>query len=175
MVELEEFLALNHIEGSDLFSALHMDIRETILKAVCENLKKDKDFFSWAKRVYFSTDDLEATRRVIARSCGCRLSERDTRWMNDCIKAFFGKYDSRQLMTQAEKEVLLQTQGGRCALCGCPITVKTMHADHMIPWDYVGDNLENNYQALCRNCNLSKSKHVAKAVANLITYRREAK
>ncbi|MBR5553923.1 MAG: HNH endonuclease [Clostridia bacterium] len=33
---------------------------------------------------------------------------------------------------------------------------RTSHLDHIIPWDYVGDNLSDNYQMLCEICNTRK-------------------
>ena len=172
MLELEKFLELNNIDTGELFEALHMDIREVILKIVCEKLKKDEHFFAWAKRVFFSTNNIDATKKVVARACDCKLSEGDTLWMKDCIKAFFAKNASRQVITQEEKERLLKKQGNKCAICGCEISLQEMHVDHIIPFDYVGDRLNDNYQGLCKDCNLSKSNHVAITVTNLITHRR---
>ena len=90
----------------------------------------------------------------------------------DFIKAFFSKSGTRQQIPMEEKKHLLEIQGNRCAICGCEITIQNMHADHIIPWDYVGDQLNDNYQGLCEDCNLSKSNHVAKTVTNLILHRR---
>ena len=172
MTELEEFLMLNSIEKNDLFDALHMDIREIILKIVCEKLKKDDSFRTWAKKVFFSIDnDLDATRRVVDRACKCKLSETDTAWMKNCIKAFFTKGSNREAFTQEEKARLLKKQCEKCAICGRRITLHTMHVDHIIPWDYVGDKLSDNSQGLCKDCNLSKSNHVAQTVTNLILHR----
>ena len=171
MEELEEFLNLNMISKQELFDALHLDIREIVLKIVCDKLKRDPSFFAWSKKVFFSTDDTNATKKVVDRACKLKLSESDTLWMQACIKAFFSKNNTRKIFTQEEKERLLEKQGGKCALCGCAITKQSMHVDHIIPWDYVGDKLNNNYQGLCKDCNLSKSNHVAKTVKNLIMHR----
>ena len=176
MNDLEEFLSLNNIEKADLFEALHMDIREIILKIVCEKLKKDKSFFNWAKKVFFSTlNDQDATKKVVDRACKCKLSENDTIWMKNCIKAYFSKKSNREAVTPEEKERLLKKQNAKCAICGCPISLQTMHVDHIIPWDYVGDVLDDNYQGLCKDCNLAKSNHVAITITNLILHRRESK
>ena len=176
MNELEEFLTLNKIKKDDLFNALHMDILETILKIVCEKLKKEDSFFNWAKRVFFSTvNELEATQKVVDRACKCILPENDILWMKNCIKAFFSKNCNREVVTLEEKEQLLKKQENRCAICGHNITLHNMHVDHIIPWDYVGDKLNNNSQGLCKDCNLSKSNHVAETVTNLIIHREELK
>ena len=176
MTDLEEFLSLNNISTDDLFEALHLDVRETILKIVCEKLKEDKSFFGWAKKVFFSTtDDMAATKKVIYRVCKCKLSEKDTLWMKDCIKAFFAKSGVREAIPQDVRESLLRLQKNKCAICGKDITIQTLHVDHVIPWDYVGDELDNNYQGLCQTCNLEKSNHIARTVTNLILHRKETK
>lgn len=172
MNELEEFLQLNNIAEDDIFSALHLDIREIILKVVCEKLKKDPSFFNWAKKTYFLNNDFDATTKVIDRVCKCKLSKNDTLWMQSCIKAYFAKSSTRRIFTKEEKEHLLKIQDGKCAICGCSISITNMHVDHIIPWDYVGDKLDDNLQGLCEACNTSKSNHVAKTVTNLIVHRR---
>ena len=84
MNELNEFLDLNNIKEDDLFDALHLDIREIVLRITCEKLKKDELFFNWAKRVFFLTsNDMEATRKVVDRACKCKLSNSDMIWMKD--------------------------------------------------------------------------------------------
>lgn len=172
MNELEYFLELNRINKEDLFEALHLDIREVLLRIICEKLKKDKSFFLWAKRIYFScSDDIEATKKIIDKACNCALSVDDLKWMNNCIKAHFSKKSSRDSISNEIKENLLAKQKGKCAICGCGISMSNIHVDHIIPWDYVGDQLENNYQGLCADCNLSKSNHVAITVTNLILHR----
>ena len=46
---------------------------------------------------------------------------------------------------------------GKCCLCGCPISVDSFEADHIIPWSKGGKTVLTNGQALCRPCNQSKS------------------
>ena len=54
------------------------------------------------------------------------------------------------------REALTQKQNNKCAVCGKNILSRTSHLDHIIPWDYVGDNLSDNYQMLCETCNTRK-------------------
>lgn len=52
---------------------------------------------------------------------------------------------------------ILQKYGGKCAYCGCNLTMKTMCIDHIYPIRKGGiDNLEN-YNPACRECNYYKS------------------
>ena len=173
MDKLDLFLSLNDIDKEKLFDAVHLDIRETILKAVCKNLKTDRDLYLKVKKLYFSTSDLKATKKVIKCLCDCELSEEDLLWMNNCIKAFLDKKEKREYIPDTVKSMLLEKQGYRCAICGDKIDRNTVHIDHIIPWDYVGDELKDNYQALCSDCNFHKSNHVAVAVTSIILHKQE--
>ena len=44
-------------------------------------------------------------------------------------------------------------------ICGEPLgpVMAKIHVDHIIPWKLVGDELNDNYQALCETCNECKS------------------
>ena len=167
---LNAFLDLNQIDKDRLFEAIHMDIRKTVFKEICKKMKKDHQFFCQVKRVFFSMDDFEATKTVVQRTCHCHLPEDDISWMAECMKAFFLKGDNRKTIDADEKKRLLLKQNHRCAICGVPISEENVHIDHIIPWDYVGDNLDNNLQGLCSDCNLTKSNHVAVALTNMILH-----
>ena len=41
------------------------------------------------------------------------------------------------------------------------------HVDHIVPWDYVGDELKNNKRVLCAACNRKKSNQAVTAVYDL--------
>jgi hypothetical protein len=168
--DLNVFLEMNKINAEELMEALHLDIRETILKTVCEKMKKDKDFYIKTKKLFFSTSDIEATKKLVYSVCNCQLSDNDIIWLTKCIKAFFNKSDTRKAISTDEKKDILIIQKNRCAICGDIITIDNMHVDHIIPWDYVGDRLPDNRQGLCAKCNLSKSNHVAIAVSNIILH-----
>ena len=81
--------------------------------------------------------------------------------------------DTRSVIPSDEKKRFLERQDNRCAKCGKTITLSSMHVDHIVPWDYVGDELEHNRQGLCSVCNSRKSNHVAMAVSDLILNRRK--
>ena len=72
------------------------------------------------------------------------------------IGAFFRTGDPRKKYDDDFREALTQKQNNKCAVCGKNISSRTSHLDHIIPWDYVGDNLSDNYQMLCEICNTRK-------------------
>lgn len=64
---------------------------------------------------------------------------------------------TRKRLTASERQQIYEKFGGRCAYCGCEITVKDMQADHVIPLHLGGaDDISNLYPA-CRACNHYKS------------------
>ena len=59
--------------------------------------------------------------------------------------------------SRTQKLELYMRSNGKCCLCGCPISVDSFEADHIIPWSKGGKTVLTNGQALCRPCNQSKS------------------
>ncbi|MBN8203486.1 HNH endonuclease [Bacillus sp. NTK034] len=74
------------------------------------------------------------------------------KWMN----ASFTKSPNRIKLNDSEKKSILQKQEFKCRICPIEINEKIAHFDHVIPFKYVGDELADNFQALCVNCSLSK-------------------
>lgn len=54
------------------------------------------------------------------------------------------------------KNSLLITQNHKCAICNIMIN-ESAPADHIVPFKYVGDELSDNIQMLCKKCNEKKS------------------
>ncbi len=173
MNELDEFINLNNLDRNELMNALHLEIREILLKVICKKMKNDPSFFMKAKNYYFTYADEEAANKILYIACKCKLPSNDLKWLNECIKAAMSKRDKRNPITLSVKSDLIRKQDGKCRICKCPISMNDMHVDHIIPWDYVGDELSDNFQGLCSECNLSKSNHVAEAVQNIILHMEE--
>ena len=167
--ELEKFIRLNRINEDVLYEALHKDIKESVLSEVCEYMKVNESSYLSMKRIYYrSSNDLQAVKQVVKNVCHLTLPEQDLKWLNDCIKAFMKKKPRRKQIPESLRRDLWDRQEGKCCTCGKVIRIDDVHIDHIVPWDYVGDELENNYQVLCSDCNLHKSNHVALALHALI-------
>lgn len=64
----------------------------------------------------------------------------------------------RKPFPKSIKELVLNKFGGRCAYCGCPLSIKTIQVDHVCPVDIYGDNRAmENLLPSCRSCNYFKS------------------
>ena len=166
--DLAELIRLNNINEDALYDALHKDILESILSEVCEYMKANDSALIFIKKIYYrSSSDIDAVKQIVQNICHLSLSEEDYKWLNVCIKAFMKK-KSRKLLSQSLRQELWKKQGQKCYICGKDLLVEEGHVDHIVPWDYVGDELEDNYQVLCSDCNLHKSNHVALTVHSLV-------
>lgn len=68
---------------------------------------------------------------------------------------------SRRKLSKAERQKIYSKTNGRCAYCGCEITLQQMQVDHVIPMEFydaymsMGQDLNNadNLLPACRSCN----------------------
>lgn len=65
---------------------------------------------------------------------------------------------NRVLRSKEHRWMLWNWAGGKCAICGCAISVDDFHADHKIPYSKTGRTNVYEMQALCASCNLKKGK-----------------
>ena len=64
-----------------------------------------------------------------------------------------------RLFSPNEREAIRLADGNTCQGCGVPLTA-SFHADHVQPYSQGGATVINNAQALCAQCNLTKSDHI---------------
>ena len=167
--ELAEFIQLNNLNEEVLYEALHKDILESVLSEVCEYMKANESSYISMKKIYYrNASDIDAIKQIVHNVCHLSLREKDLEWLNSCIKAFMKKKPYRKQHSNIFRTELWHRQGKKCRICGKEILSEEGHIDHIVPWDYVGDELENNNQVLCSDCNLHKSNHVSLTVHSLI-------
>ncbi len=103
-----------------------------------------------------TVDPIETTQNMFQNEFGVTLSASEADRLFALITAFLKKSPFRKPVENAGRKALLQTQDYHCAICGCDIDIHA-HADHIVPFHYVGDELEHNLQMLCAGCNLKKN------------------
>lgn len=154
--KISDLLAMNGIEESVFLEKLYRTLLLGVFEEVCKEIKKQKTKTAEKERFRKFKDKIAPTRSIVERYAGCKLNDDDYAELSKLLAAFFRAGDSRKQFDNFYREQLVKRQDGRCAICHAPITAKSSHLDHVVPWDYVGDNLEDNYQMLCGPCNQRK-------------------
>jgi len=62
----------------------------------------------------------------------------------------------RKPISQKVRQEVLEKYSGRCAYCGCELTLKTMQVDHIDPVYKSGADTLENFNPACRSCNFYK-------------------
>lgn len=153
---ISDLLVMNGIEESTFLQKLHRTLLLGVFEVVCKEMKKQNKKAEEKERFRTYKDKAIPTKRIIARYAGCTLGDDDYIELSKLLTAFFRTGDPRKKFDDTYREQLIKRQNGCCTICHAKITSKDAHLDHIIPWDYVGDNLDDNYQMLCETCNERK-------------------
>ena len=102
------------------------------------------------------TSPKNSIMKLVEREYGETLSDEKIDRLLLLVNAFLNKSSFRKVIDDSIRIKLLNQQNYKCAFCGKKIDINS-HADHIVPFKYVGDELENNLQMLCSNCNEKKN------------------
>ena len=153
---LNKMLTVNNISPSTAEYIICYTLRFLQFQSICEILREDKaEYIRWLSLSRQMLQPTEFARRITKELCQCQLDENSYKLMGEWLLAFYRKKDHRIIYPPKIRKPLLHQQKCRCAICGCSIDIKS-ELDHIIPWKYVGDELDNNLQLLCFKCNRSK-------------------
>lgn len=143
-----------HIE--ELRSAMEEAILLGDFKSFCEKNSSVAEKTRLRKIYNNSRNVSQTTKNVIENELRVSVAEENIERLTELIIAFINKSDYRRTIPEHEKKELLMQQKNKCGICGCDIDLNA-HADHIVPFKYVGDELKNNLQMLCADCNLKKN------------------
>lgn len=153
---LNTMLKANHIPPATAEQMICDTLRFLQFQSICDTLRADKnEYIRWLNLSRQMLHPTEFARRITETLCQCRLDEESYALIGKWLLAFYRKKDYRMIYHQKIRTDLLHQQHCRCAICNEQITASA-ELDHIIPWKYVGDELENNLQLLCLKCNRSK-------------------
>lgn len=127
---------------------------------ICKKLDSDIKYRNRILQLYKeSYDENMTTQSIIEKETGYMVSDKYVKIIAQWMKAHFRKKNSRNEIPFAVKKELFVKQNGRCVICGCELgdDWSKIHTDHIVPWDLVGDELEDNFQDLCEKCNEEKN------------------
>lgn len=96
-------------------------------------------------------------KSLIKEHINLNLSESEILNLSEWLKAYLNKSEFRNPFSNTFKKNRLDAQSN-CCICDVELTISNLHIDHIIPFKYVGDELNDkgNLQNLCSKCNLEK-------------------
>lgn len=136
------------------------DIEETKILSIFKNIYNDysdyKEKNTLRNMLSISPDKLVTLKQIIKRKYDSNFSEMQLKRLSELVEAFLKKSEYRKSIPEELRNSLLITQNYKCAICNTMIN-ESAPADHIVPFKYVGDELSNNIQMLCKKCNEKKN------------------
>lgn len=153
---VNKLLCLNGIDHELFQEKLYRTLLLGVFEAICKDIKKQNK--KTAERELFRKRENKSTaaKSLVNRYVGCSLTDDGYTYIAKLLAAYFSAGDPRKHFDESFRSMILNKQSGKCAICGKSIDSTGSHLDHIIPWDYVGDCLSDNYQMLCETCNTRK-------------------
>lgn len=128
---------------------------------VCKSWHNQENFIAWGKKLY------EIGYHLDRRNPNADYSPNNCRWLAPSIHAQFGErrlptmrsmvgavFLGKKISLSKQWVLLCEFYGKQCAACG---KQKLLSKDHIKPRSKGGNNLINNLQPLCLECNTEKS------------------
>lgn len=142
-----------------------------LFKKMCLRMDKEITYKNKVKQLFkeAGNNKTRITQIIVKKEFNQDIDNQQAELMSTWFIAHFQKNNNRKDLS-AYKKHLIEQQKGLCLACGEPLgsIVEKIHVDHIIPFALVGDELKENYQALCHMCNLCKSASTDYLFRNLI-------
>lgn len=161
MQALNDLFGRNGISKQIVEQHFYQEILQGVFQLCCDILSDNQRALTFKSRLRSVNRSMEhlVYAQLIKEATPLQLDEDEIDSIAILIRAFLNRDEQRVKIPDKEKENILARQHHRCAYCGKAI--KTIHddchIDHIIPFKYTGDELPDNYQALCESCNKEKS------------------
>ena len=154
--KIEALLEINNVSYEVFNRTVYYALLNGVFETICKEIKNSGKRTEELIRFRNSKDHILTTKGIVKRYAKCNLNEHDYKYIYTLLRSFFNKKTKRIEIPDAVKKDLLRRQNFKCPYCKGVISLENSHLDHIIPWEYVGDELDNNYQMLCAHCNESK-------------------
>ena len=148
------------LKSDSLKEAYHDSFLLNIFQKLCSKMNSNEDYkrkvFTLLKQSYNVNGTIKS---IVLKNYQIELSDEDAKKISFWIDAYRKKKPTRKAFSMEMKEELVRNQNGICPVCGESLgnDYSKIHIDHIIPFVLVGDELEDNYQALCSTCNECKN------------------
>lgn len=149
----------------------HQTFLLNLFQKMCSKMNKDEKYKTHINKLLKqSYNQIDTIRNIAIKEYELEISEYDAQLLLKWLDAYRRKKDTRKTIKLEEKKSLIDKQRGLCMVCqeNLGSDYSKIHIDHIIPWILVGDELENNYQALCSVCNECKNAKIDYLFMNLL-------
>lgn len=155
MYDFEEYLEINKLSIKDFYSIMSNLLINEIFDKLFYLLEQNNNKLELKKLLLQCNNNncrLAIITEFIQRKLQIKLTKHQERYLSDIIYAYMTKSPVRK----KTKIDMIEYQQSKCLICG-----KNMNdykeLDHKVPFKFVGDELKNNIDLLCRHCNRKKS------------------
>lgn len=157
---LNKILNHNNIPLDEVEKVVYEYILQSIFEDIVAYLLEDNNKENIMNNLRQFEDKEIVVNKLILDITGMKVNESELSTITKWVIAFIEKKASRIKIKDKEKIKLLENQNYKCKLCKREIDLCNSEYDHIISWKLVGDELENNYQMLCKHCNRCKSSSI---------------
>ena len=155
-----EFIWNEALKSDSFKEAYHDSFLLNIFQKLCSKMNSNAEYkqkvFTLLKQSYNMNNTIKS---LVLRDYQIELTDDDARKILFWIDAYRKKKPTRKALSKEMREILVEKQHGICPVCGEKLgnDYSKIHIDHIIPFVLVGDELDDNYQALCNTCNECKN------------------
>lgn len=160
LTKLNDLLQRNDVSIVDLNGAIYKTIILSVFETICIQMKNKEIRQKVLSNMRNSRNQLLYVEQLAIEMSGCTLSQEESKELLDWLIAYFRKNNTRIKYPLNMRKEMLKKQMDSCNICKIKINLKSSELDHIIPWDFVGDELQNNLQLLCCNCNERKGRRI---------------
>lgn len=158
--ELDLLISRNKIDKKSFQEKIYNTLLLSIFEMICLKMKNSNVRQEILTTFHKSQNHINTVEYIVLKYTGCFISESESEILSKWLIAYFRKDGRRKNYEKSFKMQLLSNQKNKCKICGIDIKYCNSELDHIIPWDFVGDELENNLQMLCNTCNERKGRSV---------------
>lgn len=174
MKDLNQLLAFNDIDKEDMEKILLSCLMNSLFEELIKHIRKNKLESKVKGRLQNAVNEREEfyiVSELLKEFSELSLTDDHQSFLLTNLKAYFSKSKSRiQLPTKMKEEILVR-QSMKCTYCSTKISIDNAHFDHLTAFKWVGDEIDNNFQGLCMDCNWEKGTNTYFALKSFLLKR----
>lgn len=158
--KLKLLISSNNIDIEIFQGRIYKTLLLSVFEVICLKMKDSKIRQEILSEIHKSYNYTDTVKDIIFKYTGCIVSSYESEMIFDWLVAYFRKDGKRKVYSKNFRVKLLTNQDNKCKICGKNISIHDSELDHIIPWDFVGDELNDNLQMLCNTCNERKGRNI---------------